>query len=410
MEENQGLISFNQNSLKDNLAGLVGRELSHIAKSVDIATKSQIDVVKQGISDFSEISYHIESINQEIGDVFLNMDKVTTHTSNCSDQLMIVSTKMKALEDHFKVINTLLKVINTISDQTNLLALNATIEAARAGEAGKGFSVVASEVKELSKTTIRTNNEIQIKVNDISKSIIDLSSEIGKSLNEIKESSNAVNSSRSYVASVSDKTKIFSDKVKSSMFTFNSLDKSSIKVIDQINELNTIGDTFHFLSELFSQLGDQNSINPLDRLAPIVTTSAYTNPHRFKPTTNEYVLTPSDIIISATDTTGRITFANDIFCRIAEYERNELIGQPHKIIRHEDMPKTAFADLWEVIRSGKLWQGYVCNKSKSGKSYWVKATVFPCYKDNKVIGYLSVREKPELSMVEKAKNAYRLVL
>lgn len=410
MENNQALPSFNQISLKDNLVGLVGKELSNIAEAVDAATNNQITVVQKGIVDFGEISNQIQLIDKEISDVFINMDKITSHTNNCSDQLKIVSSKMGSLEEHFGDINTLLKVINTISDQTNLLALNATIEAARAGEAGKGFSVVASEVKELSKTTIRTNNEIQKKVNDISKSITELSNEIKKTLEEMNESAVAVNSSRGFVSSVGERTKIFSDKVKSSMFTFNSLDQSSAKVINQINELNTIGDTFSFLSELFSQLGEQQSINPLERLSSVLTTSTFKDLKRFELTQKEYILDSSDIIISATDTTGKITFANNIFCRIAEYEKNELIGKPHNIIRNPDMPKTAFADLWEVVQSGKLWQGYVCNRSKSGKAYWVKATVFPCYKNNKIIGYLSVREKPEQGMIEKAKNAYRLIL
>ena len=410
MENNEALPSFNQISLKDNLVGLVGKELSNIAESVDSATNKQIAVVQKGITDFGEISNHIQLIDKEICDVFTNMDKVTAHTSNCSDQLKIVSNKMGALEEHFNDINTLLRVINTISDQTNLLALNATIEAARAGAAGKGFSVVASEVKELSKTTIRTNNEIQTKVNDISKSITELSNEIRKSLEEINESTLAVDSSRGFVASVSERTRVFSDKVKTSMFTFNSLDQSSLKVIDQINELNTIGDTFRFLSELFSQFNEEQSINPLDRLSSIVTTSTFKDNNRFPLGEKEYILDSSDIIISATDTAGKITFANNIFCRIAEYKKDELIGKPHNIIRNPDMPKTAFADLWNVIQSGKLWQGYVCNKSKSGKIYWVKATVFPCYKNNKIIGYLSVREKPEQNMIEKTKTAYRLVL
>ena len=102
-----------------------------------------------------------------------------------------------------------------------------------------------------------------------------------------------------------------------------------------------------------------------------------------------------------------ITFANDSFYKVAQYSAGELVGKPHSIIRHPDMPKIAFKDLWDEIQTGKLWQGYVCNKAKTGEIYWVKATVFPCYNNNEITGFLSIREKPELAMIEKAKAAYR---
>ena len=114
-----------------------------------------------------------------------------------------------------------------------------------------------------------------------------------------------------------------------------------------------------------------------------------------------------DVLISATDAQGRINFANGKFYEIAEYQRGELINKPHNIIRHPDMPKTAFKDLWSVIESGNLWTGIVMNKSKSGKHYWVKALVFPCYSNKEIVGYISVRKKPSFQEVEMAKEAYR---
>ncbi len=98
-------------------------------------------------------------------------------------------------------------------------------------------------------------------------------------------------------------------------------------------------------------------------------------------------------IISKTDEKGAITFVNDIFCDIAQYTREELIGQPHNIVRHPDMPKEAFKDLWETIKKGKTWKGKVKNKSKDGSSYNVHATISPIYgNDEKTItGYMAVR-------------------
>ena len=73
------------------------------------------------------------------------------------------------------------------------------------------------------------------------------------------------------------------------------------------------------------------------------------------------------------------------------------------------MPKTAFAELWAVIKAGEMWQGYVANRAKSGRRYWVKASVFPCFEKGRIIGYISIRTKPESDMIEKAIEAYRMV-
>ncbi|MBP6459258.1 MAG: PAS domain S-box protein [Crocinitomicaceae bacterium] len=97
-------------------------------------------------------------------------------------------------------------------------------------------------------------------------------------------------------------------------------------------------------------------------------------------------------IVSKTDLKGNITYVNDMFCRIAKYTREELIGKPHNILRHEDMPAWAFEDLWKTISSGKIWKGQVKNKCKDGSHYWVQATISPVLGDNgKPIEYMAVR-------------------
>ncbi|MCB1185145.1 hypothetical protein KDM41_17130, partial [bacterium] len=72
-----------------------------------------------------------------------------------------------------------------------------------------------------------------------------------------------------------------------------------------------------------------------------------------------------------------------------------------------DMPKTAFADLWATIRSGKMWQGFVLNRGAHGRVYWVRAMVFPCYRGRNLEGYISVRTKPSRADIERAIAAYR---
>ena len=82
-------------------------------------------------------------------------------------------------------------------------------------------------------------------------------------------------------------------------------------------------------------------------------------------------------LLSETDEKGVIRYANDEFCKIAEYNLEELIGQPHSIIRHPDMPKAVFQDLWDTVKAGKAWKSFIKNKTKNNNYYWVFATVFP---------------------------------
>ena len=108
----------------------------------------------------------------------------------------------------------------------------------------------------------------------------------------------------------------------------------------------------------------------------------------------EIKMSISDIIVTETDDKGIITFANEDFCKIAGYKKEELLGSPHNMVRHSDMPKAAFKDLWQTVQSGKLWKGIVKNKTKSGGFYWVNATAYPSKKTNGELRYISIRIKP----------------
>jgi methyl-accepting chemotaxis protein len=121
---------------------------------------------------------------------------------------------------------------------------------------------------------------------------------------------------------------------------------------------------------------------------------------------NEYVLTSDDLIVSKTDLKGIITFVNDDLVRITGYSRNELIGSSHNIFRHPDMPKEAFSDLWNTIKRQFTWSGLVKNKTKSGGFYWVRANVTPIYENEKIVGYMSVRRKPNADNVREIEKIY----
>lgn len=122
----------------------------------------------------------------------------------------------------------------------------------------------------------------------------------------------------------------------------------------------------------------------------------------------EKKLTSSSILLSTTDLKGRITYANAEFCNIAEYQIDELLTRGHNIVRHPDMPKSAFANLWSTIKQGESWMGPVKNYCKNGDYYWVNAYVTPIKdKKGKIIEYQSVRTKAESHVISRAEQVYR---
>jgi aerotaxis receptor len=121
----------------------------------------------------------------------------------------------------------------------------------------------------------------------------------------------------------------------------------------------------------------------------------------------ETVLDEYAFLVSETDEKGTITFANDDFCKIAEYELDELMGQPHNMVRHPDMPKAAFKSLWDTVKRGEIWTGYVKNATKSGGYYWVYATVYPFQGCDGTNGYLSCRRKPTREEIAEHEALYR---
>jgi PAS domain S-box-containing protein len=121
----------------------------------------------------------------------------------------------------------------------------------------------------------------------------------------------------------------------------------------------------------------------------------------------EIEINEKSIIVSETDEKGIITFANEDFIRYSGYKREELIGKPHNILRHSDMPKAAFADLWSTIKSGKTWNGFVKNKTKNGDFYWVYATASQVTAPDGSTRYISLRNKPSRAEIKKYDALYR---
>lgn len=126
-------------------------------------------------------------------------------------------------------------------------------------------------------------------------------------------------------------------------------------------------------------------------------------------TKNEVHIKDGAFIVSMTDPKGNITYANDEFIRVSGFLESELMGQPHNILRHPEMPAAAFADLWATVQSGKPWHGIVKNRCKNGDFYWVDANITPVEEGGRIVGYVSIRSKPTRSQIAEAEFVYALL-
>jgi len=129
------------------------------------------------------------------------------------------------------------------------------------------------------------------------------------------------------------------------------------------------------------------------------------------PTKREKLMREGDFIVSKTDTRGIITYGNPIFIEFSGYTEHELLGSQHNIIRHPDMPRSAFKLAWDTIQSGKEFFAYVKNMSKDGSFYWVFTHITPDFgPSGEIVGYYSVRRCPKRSAIEKIEPVYQKML
>ncbi len=131
---------------------------------------------------------------------------------------------------------------------------------------------------------------------------------------------------------------------------------------------------------------------------------------RNQPVTNaESHLPENQFIYSRTDLKGVITEANEAFCDISGFSREEMVGQAHNMVRHPDMPEAAFKDMWQDLKAGRPWRGIVKNRRKDGGFYWVIANASPVRENGQTVGYQSVRSRPDRAEIDAASTAYRSI-
>ena len=130
------------------------------------------------------------------------------------------------------------------------------------------------------------------------------------------------------------------------------------------------------------------------------------------PTNEEYIFSDG-VILSQTDTNGVITYANRLFCEVSGYSVDELVGKPHSVIRHPDMPSMVFAKMWETIKGGQAWNGLVKNLRKDGRFYWVDTEILPVKAEDEkgtIIGYMAARKLASRKDIQENEEIYKKML
>ncbi|MFC4537372.1 methyl-accepting chemotaxis protein [Chromohalobacter sarecensis] len=123
-------------------------------------------------------------------------------------------------------------------------------------------------------------------------------------------------------------------------------------------------------------------------------------------TQREHELADEDYLLSRTDLKGVVTYANPAFIAISGFTYEELVGAPHNLVRHPDMPPAAFENLWVTLKKGEIWSGVIKNRCKNGDFYWVHATVTPIFEGGEIVGFTSVRVKPTTKARADAEHTY----
>ena len=357
------LANFDEEALRNALIQAAGHGLLIVAESSGHSLKQHTEAVRQSASDVDDISRRLSQVVNRVQTIDELVGNVVCGAQGGARELQKATAHLRGVSDEFQ---------------------------------------------RLAASTHDANEEVKQALARVGQAIDDLSRNLDRSAQDMHRSIEVISVARKDASHVESDATRFHDQLHGFLGRLRQLVDYSARVESEMQEVDTIGSTFAYLLEMMAMQGAfDEALDPLARLFPLVRSSSFYDPHRFTSNEEEYVLSDEEIIVSATDPAGVITFANDRFYEVAEYSPGELTGQQHNIIRHPDMPRTTFADLWTVVQSGKTWQGYVLNRSKSGRVYWLKANIFPCFENGRVVGYISIRTKPHRAKIRQAIEVYR---
>lgn len=123
-------------------------------------------------------------------------------------------------------------------------------------------------------------------------------------------------------------------------------------------------------------------------------------------TQREYPVSENATLMSTTDLDGNIIYANEDFIEVSGFSMEELVGQPHNIVRHPDIPSAVFKDMWQTLKQGEVWTGIVKNRRKNGDYYWVRANITPIIRQGKIQSFMSVRTSVKKEEIAQASALY----
>lgn len=372
----------------------VSEQLSATVAELESATKSQtsgIEEVSQSIQSIAtaiqgvasnatkamEMMRQSEQITQNIStDANKGMEKMTNMKSIVSES----SNDVKTLAKELNKVDNMTGFITQIAEQTNLLALNAAIEAARAGDVGRGFAVVADEVRRLAENSKKG-------AEDISHLISSLKESSSKTTESIEKGNSLVQESYDMITNILKSIKDISNSITEVVSQMQDISAATEQVSSGTEEATAASE--EILSVAQTNLKSFEDIVVAKNRESQVLHDANAAAKTLAEITD---VLDTSTIVSITDTDGMIEYMNEQFLKVSKYPSEELMGQSHRVLKSGWHDSGLFDALWSTITAGKMFQGYVRNKSKDGTIYWVKTAISPTYDtQGKIKGYVGVR-------------------
>ena len=374
-------------------AVVASEELSNTVTDLESATKSQTSGIEEVSQSLQSIATAIQGVAANAGKAMNMMkesEKITQTISAHAEKGMNEMDSMKSIvsessKDVQKLALELAKVdnmtgfITQIAEQTNLLALNAAIEAARAGDVGRGFAVVADEVRRLAENSKKGAEDISELINGLKDSSDRTTDSIQKGNSVVQEAYEVITNILASIKNISisisqvveqmQEISAATEEVSSGTEEATAASEEVLSVAQ--TNLSSFEDIAHAQEKETEILKNANaSVKILSEIADVMDSSN---------------------VISTTDSDGISNYMNKFFLDITKLQKEDPIGDVHKIFKLDWHDKSALDRLWKTISNGKIYQGYIRNIVKDGSSYWLKTIISPTFDESKNIkGYVCI--------------------